>query len=244
MRRGHAIAGVVGTLSACATIGFGVAEGRTQHAPMARAALEQQCPDHFSAQRDPANPLDLPVPPGPNPLTGARFYVPGPAKGAAASAIARMVGINPKRLPDSESWATFRGRIQHQLRKPGLRYRVNMLSKIASQPEVQRISVYGFGGGPDAVFKHTQKIICNNLKADPGSIPIINPYFLHPGVKTHCPTPAQVRAAAPEFTRRVNELVTAISRRPVLLLLETDALGSSSCVARRGALGEYLALLD
>jgi endoglucanase len=139
---------------------------------------------------------------------------------------------------------TFRRRIQHRLRNRRLRYRVNMLSKIAAQPEVQRISTYARGGGPDAVFLHTQKVICKNIRADPGAIPIINTYFLHPGVKTHCPRPAQVRAAAPEFTRRVNELVAAISRRPVVLLLETDALGSSSCVARRGALGEYLALLD
>jgi endoglucanase len=241
-----ALAAAIGLLAAAL---FGTAAGRTGRAsasspPRARAALEQQCPDHFSGHRDPANPLDLPVAPGPNPLAGARFYVPGPAHGAAASAIATMLGIRPTSLPDSESWVTFRRRIQHRLRNPRLRFRVNMLSKLAAAPEVQRISTYARGGGPDAVFLHTQKIICKNIRADPGSIPIINTYFLHPGVKSHCASAAQVRAAAPEFTRRVNELVAAISRRPVVLLLETDALGSSSCYARRGSLGEYLALLD
>lgn len=244
MTRGRVIASLTVAVGAFATFGLGPAAGRARSAPLARAALEQQCPDHFSAHRDPANPLDLPVPPGPNPLTGARFFVPGPAKGAAAAAIASMLRINPRSLPDSESWATFRRRVQHRLRNPGLRYRVNMLSKIAAQPEVQRISAYSRGGGTDAVFLQTQKIICKNSRSDPGAIPIINTYFLHPGVKSHCARPAQVRAAAPVFTRRVNEFVAAVSRRPVVLLLETDALGSSSCYARRGSLGEYLALLD
>jgi endoglucanase len=125
-----------------------------------------------------------------------------------------------------------------------VRFKVLQLSKVAAQPEVQRISAYVRGGGPNAVFLQTQKILCRNLTADRGSIPIINTYFLHPGVKTHCPSPAQVRAAAPLFTLRVNELVAAIDRRPAVLLLETDGLGSSSCVARRGALGEWVALLD
>jgi endoglucanase len=244
MTRGRWIASLTGGVAVSASFGLAVAAARTANPPLATAALEQQCPDHFSAHRNPANPLDLPVPPGPNPLTGARFFVPGPAKGAAASAAASMLRINPRSLSDAESWVTFRRRIQHRLRNGKLRYRVNMLSKIAAQPEVQRISAYSRGGGPDAVFLQTQKIICKNIRADPGAIPIINTYFLHPGVKSHCARPAQVRAAAPVFTHRVNEFVAAVSRRPVVLLLETDALGSSSCYARRGSLGEYLALLD
>jgi len=43
----------------------------------------QQCTASAPAQRDPANPLNLPQAPGANPLTGARFFVPGPARGSA-----------------------------------------------------------------------------------------------------------------------------------------------------------------
>jgi endoglucanase len=249
MTRGRVIAALAAATGSFAAVGIGVASGQpgghSPTGPRAAAALEQQCPDHHSAHRDPANPLDLPVAPGPNPLTGARFYVPGPARGAAAGAIASLLRIRMASLRESESWATFRRRIEPRLRRNrNLRYKVIQLSKIASQPEVQRISAYSRGGGPNAVFLQTQKIICKNIRADPGAIPIINTYFLHPGVKSHCASPAQVRAAAPVFTRRVNEFVAAISRRPVVLLLETDALGSSSCYARRGSLGEYVALLD
>ena len=44
----------------------------------------------YSAQRDASNPLALPVAPGANPLNGASFFVPGPAKGSAAGAIAQL----------------------------------------------------------------------------------------------------------------------------------------------------------
>src|SRR5581483_10849072 len=120
MTRRRLIASLTAAIALLTAVLLGAASVRSGRAsasapPRARAALEQQCPDHFSGHRDPANPLDLPVPPGPNPLTGARFYVPGPAKGAAAAAIARMLRINPKSLPDSESWVSFRRRIQHRL---------------------------------------------------------------------------------------------------------------------------------
>src|SRR5437764_71753 len=52
---------------AAAVLGAAAARPRSG-TPHARIALEQQCPDHHSSHRDPANPLDLPVPPGPNPL--------------------------------------------------------------------------------------------------------------------------------------------------------------------------------
>src|ERR1700733_14251803 len=52
--------------------------------PIAHADLAQQCPEPYPATRDPSNPLDLSTAPGPDPLNGARFFVPGPAKGSAA----------------------------------------------------------------------------------------------------------------------------------------------------------------
>jgi hypothetical protein len=205
------------------------------------AGYRQQCPEPYPATRDPSNPLGLATAPGADPLNGASFYVPGPAKGAAAGAIAKLVGLNPKTMPVNESWAQFQsdlssGRIGSELAgNPSLAHQVAELSKIASQPEAQRLSIYSEGGGRGAIFGQAEKIYCSNLAADPGSIPIFNTYFLHAKLGG-CPPPAKVRAYTPTFHRQVNEMAEATDRRPAVFLLELDALGSSSCVAKMGSL--------
>ena len=209
--------------------------------PVAGAAGAQQCPERYPAQRDPANPLDLPNAPGPNPLTGASFFVPGPAKGSAAGAIAHLLGMNPKTMPVDESWATFSqqlafGPLRDRLAAdPGLAAKVAELSMIASQPEAERVFSGSWGGTPAGIYKQTQKELCQNLAADPGTIPIINTYFLHPTLGG-CPTPAQVRAYTPLFRRRVDAMASATGRRPAVFLLEIDAIGSSMCVTRMGSM--------
>jgi hypothetical protein len=216
--------------------------------PPARAADAQQCPERYPAQRDASNPLDLPAAPGADPLTGARFFVPGPAKGAAAGAIAQLVGLDPKTLSIDESWADFQrklstGRIGSKLAHDrGLAHQVAELSEIAAQPEAQRLSIYSEGGGPGAIFGQAEKIFCSNLGADPGSIPIFNTYFLHPELGG-CPTTAQIDAYMPTFQRQVDEMAEATDRRPAVFLLELDALGSSGCMAGTGALPAWEAAL-
>ena len=215
----------------------------------AHAAYEQQCADPYPATPDAANPLLLPQDPGANPLNGARFFVDGPAHGAAAGAIAQLLGRRPASFATDESWATFKqsidtGALHRRLSgHPGLAYRVNELSKIAAEPEVQRLSAYSRGGGPGAIFLQTEKLLCQNLTADPGSIPIFNTYFLHPAAGT-CPTTAPLDAAGPTFRRRVDELAEAVANRPVVFLLETDALGTSGCIARIGSLPTWEADLS
>jgi endoglucanase len=139
------------------------------------------------------------------------------------------------------SWPAFQRELQtgaphRQLAaNPALARDVQELSKIASQPEAQRFSSYSEGGGPGKVFAQAEKIYCQNMTADPGSIPIINTYFLHASLGG-CPTPGQVRAYNPVFRRRVNEVAEATGRRPAVFLLELDALGSSKCVWRSGSM--------
>jgi endoglucanase len=211
--------------------------------PLAHAAGfgRQQCGMPYSGTRDPSNPLALPVAPGGNPLNGARFFVPGPAKGAAGGAIASALGINPLDLPVNLSWASFSqeltsGRLALKLAtNPALAHEVAELSKIASQPEAQRLSSYSWGGSPDGIFKQAEKIFCSNMTADPGTVPIFNTYFLHPQLGG-CPTPARVRAYNGLFHARVDAMAAAVARRPAVFLLELDAIGSSSCVAKMGSL--------
>jgi endoglucanase len=174
--------------------------------------------------------------------------VPGPRKGPAAGAIAQLVGLNPDTMPVDESWADFQQRLAHGpiaaklAHNKGLAHKVAMLSKIASQPDVQRISIFSMGGGPGAIFGQTEKVICQNITADPGSIMAFNTYFLHPTLGG-CANASQINAYMPTFKRQINERAAAIGRRPALILAEIDALGSSGCIARHGGLGAWEAAL-
>lgn len=250
LRTNLARAGVAAlTLLALAAIAASTSPGRAAaRPPRAQAAGAQQCPDPYSAARDPTNPLALPTPPGPDPLNGAAFFVDGPRHGAAASAIAQLLHRNPNSYSDDTSWAQFWASVQtgslHHLiaHNKGLAYKVDELAKIAAEPEVQRLSIYSMGGGPGALFGQTEKLLCHNQTADPGSIMILSTYLLHPALGG-CSTTSEINAYMPVFERRVNEIAQAIENRPVVLLLETDGLGSSSCMARKGSLGAWEAAL-
>jgi endoglucanase len=243
MRAAVCVAGIVGLLAALAPADGLTAPAAAGRSPQAHQALAQQCADPYPATRDPSNPLDLPAAPGANPLNGAHFFVDGPRHGEAAGAIAQLLGINPTRYNDSRSWATFKARLAHgrlhrKLRhNRALAHKVALLEKIADQPEAQRFSRYSAGGGPGAIFAQVQKIFCHNMTADPGSIPIITTYFLYQA--GYCETSSEIVANRPTFERQVNEMVAGIERRPAVMLLELDAIGSSRCMARSGALHEW-----
>jgi endoglucanase len=144
-------------------------------------------------------------------------------------------------MPLRESWASFARRLAHGAlaarlaADAGLAHEVRELAKIAAQPEAQRLSSYSAGGGPGALFAQTEKMFCQNMRADPGSVPVFDTYFLH-GSLGGCPTPAEVSAYGPTFRRRVDEVAAATDRRPAVFLLELDALGSSMCLHRNGSL--------
>ena len=239
-----------GALVALAALLVGLGAASTSARPhRARQTGAAQCPgSRYPAQRDPTNPLALPTPPGPDPLTGAHFFVDGPRHGSAAGAIASLLGVDPTRYPDDYSWARFRhdldagGLHQKLVADPGLRYKVNLLEKIADEPEAQRFSAFSMGGGPGAIYAQVQKVLCHNLTADPNSVPIISTYFAHPGIGG-CADAAGIAAATPTFERRINEMVAATGRQPVVYLLEIDAFGSSGCMAHNGSLRRYEALI-
>jgi hypothetical protein len=229
---------VATVLTAAVTVLAGCATARTS---VVAADDAQQCPEPYPAHRDPANPLHLRRAPGANPLTGARFFVPGPAKGVAARAIAQLVGLNPDTMPVNESWATFSrklafGPLHNALvASRGLARQVALLSKVASQPEAQRISSYSWGGTPAGIFNQTQKVLCHNMTADRGSIPILSTDFLH-ATLGGSPMPAQMSAYRPLFRARVDAMAQAIDGRPAVLLLEIDGIGSTRGVVRMGSL--------
>jgi endoglucanase len=238
-----ALAAGLGAALILGVTGHGRAQAATGGA-VARAACAQKCGQPYPAQRNRANPLSLPVAPGRDPLNGANFFIDGPAHGRAAGAIAQLLGLNPDRMSSGLSWSGFQrqiesGRMRARIASNSrIAHDVAELSKIARQPEAQRFSIYSEGGGPGAIFAQVQKIFCNNMTADPGSIPIITTYFMHPALGA-CPTPAEVRAYNPVFHRRVNEMAAATGRRPAVYLLELDAIGSSRCVEREGSMPEW-----
>ena len=202
----------------------------------------QQCADPYPATRDPSNPLGLAAAPGADPLTGARFFVDGPRHGEAAGAIAQLLGIDPDPVQGRRLMGALRGQPQHGslhrklAHNRRLAHKVQLFEKIADQPEAQRFSAFSCGGGPGADLRQVQKIFCHNMTADPGSIPIITTYFLHPGAAT-APRRARIAAAPPDVRapgRRDGP--PGSGNRPAVYLLEVDAIGSSSCMARDGAL--------
>jgi endoglucanase len=210
------------------------------HEPRAHVAYGQQCPDPYSATRDPSNPLMLPNPPGSNPLNGARFFVDGPAHGSAAGAIASLLGRDPSSFPDDYSWTSFqsdlqRGSMRSRLASdPSLADEVQLLEKIAVEPDANRFSLYSGGGGPGAIFGQVQKIFCHNMSADPGAIPIITTYFLYQA--GYCESKREILDHRGAFERQINEMAEGIARRPAVMLLELDAIGASKCMQATGAL--------
>jgi hypothetical protein len=219
----------------------------------AAPSFKPQCADPFSAARSPANPLGLAVtPPASNPLAGANFFVDGPAHGAAAGAIARLLGIDKstpvgKPLPsfsDSESWAEFSNYVAAHLSAvdAATRHKILMLEKVASEPETQRVSRFSQGGTPVGVYSQTQKLFCHNFTADPGTIPVIITYFLH-ATLGGCPTRRDMNAYRPTFQAQISAIAKATGNRPAVFLLELDAVGSSACIAHGGVLPVWESLL-
>jgi hypothetical protein len=217
----------------------GGAAARAATAPPAHAA--GGCAAPYPAKRNPSNPLALAQAPGADPLTGASFFVPGPQNGNAASAIAKLVGVNPDSLSPSESWASFAQQLQtgslhaKLAASPSLAHKVALLEKIAAEPQAQRISSYSWGGTPAGIYKQTTKVFCQLLTGDPGTIPIFTTYFLH-ATLGGSPTPAQVRHYMPLFKKRVNAMARATGRHPSVWLLEIDGIGSTRGVRKTGAL--------
>jgi hypothetical protein len=217
--------------------------------PVAHSAVHHGCAAPYPAQRDPSNPLDLPAAPGANPLNGARFTDPGAYGGNyAATAIAQLLGINVQSLSPTQDWAGFEKQIQSGPQQaklngnPALAKQVDQLAMIADQPQAQRISTYSWGGTPSGIGKQTHKLFCQIAASDPGTVPIITTYFLHPNLGG-CPTTKQIDAYMPKFKAQIDAMAGATGRNPAVYLLELDAIGSSSCIARNGALPAWEAAL-
>jgi endoglucanase len=238
----------VGLLALCLCFLLTRGAPASGHTPAAHTAAAK-CPSPQSAKRNRSNPLDLPTPPGSNPLNGAHFMDPGPAHGNyAAAEIAHLLGINVKNIPATESWAEFAQKLEmgslhaKLAANAGLARKVDQLTLIAEQPQAQRISTYSWGGTPRGIYKQTRKLFCNIEASDPGTIPIISTYFLHPNLHG-CPTTAQINAYMPKFKKQIKAMAKATGRHPAVYLLELDAIGSSGCITRQGAMPAWEAAL-
>ena len=212
-----------------------------------------------SGPRNPDNPLGLSTAPsGNNPLDGAQFFVDGPAHGAAAGQIARILGIDANvpvghYLPafkDDVSWQSFlTDTVDKKLPTVSSQDQtdIKLLEKIASQPESQRISIASADKGtqpgtPAGIAAFTNKLFCGNFTADPGTVPVITTYFMHP-VLGGCSTTKQIEDYMPLFKDRVDAVVSATGDHRVVYLLELDAVGSSACMARQGSLPAWEKML-
>jgi hypothetical protein len=255
------LAGLIGLIAAATAVGVGAGPARAtlpdatvshrtdatvshRTVSLTPASFDPQCTDpSFPAVRTAANPLLLsPAPTGADVLKGASFFVPGPARGDAAGAIAQLLGYAPGQALDSgpalagfadtESWQTFKNTTVAQdlpSQSPSVQQQIGLLETIADEPHPVRISNSG-GGAPATVYTQMRKLFCTVLQSDPDTIPIVTTDFLHPELG-QCPTVAQITNDTPLFKSQVNAVAAAIARRPVALFLEIDAVGSSSCMA-------------
>jgi hypothetical protein len=228
-----------------AIIAVGLATGTGAGTAHAAPSFRPQCANpHAPATRNPANPLMLRhAPTNANVLSGADFFVAGPARGQAAGAIAQLLGYGKGQaletgqplgsFKDADSWTRFSTFVSRKLpfEPKSIQRQVKLLEKIAGEPTPLRISSFSQGGTPVAIYTQTRKLFCSILKADPHTIPIVTTYFLHPELG-NCATTAEMDADMPNFEAQVNAMAEAIGRRPVALFLELDAVGSSSCMVR------------
>jgi endoglucanase len=206
-----------------------------------RRAAARLCNGAYPATRNAANPLMVARSNPSDPLRGAKLFVDGPRHGAAAGAIAKLLGRDPAGYPASESWAQFGASLRHGAVARRLEHNrrlarsVALLAKIAAQPEENRFSLYSAGGGTGAIFSQVHKFFCGTMTADPGSVPIITTYFLYQA--GYCENAPTIRAHRARFERQVNELAAGIGARPAVVLIELDAIGSARCMERMGSLG-------
>ncbi|HWF34764.1 MAG TPA: glycoside hydrolase family 6 protein, partial [Solirubrobacteraceae bacterium] len=113
---------------------------------------------------------------------------------------------------------------------PALATQVALLSKIASEPETSRFSVYTAGGGPGAIYSQINKFLCRMHTVAPDAIPLLSTYFIdHTG---NCPTETPSQQAA--FERRVDEFAHGVANYPTVIFAEEDAVDTSGCLTRRG----------
>jgi endoglucanase len=147
-------------------------------------------------------------------------------------------------FPDSESWATFQTFVASQLpsEPASVQRDITLLEKIAQEPSAVRFSAYSDGGTPAGIYSQVRKLFCHNLTADPGSIPIISTYFLH-AVLGGCSSTARIDAYAPTFKAQISALAKGVGDNPAVFVAEEDAVGSSSCMAKRGSLPAWEALM-
>ncbi len=239
----------VALIATLAAVGLG--RPATAHAASLGSA---QCSDPaYPSTRDPANPLMIsPAPPATDPLQGANFMVLGPTHGLAAGAIAQLLGSDTSvalgtpltSFPATESWTTFANDVSAQLpaEPASVQTQVGLLEKIAAEPSAVRISAYSGGGSPTAVYASVRKLYCSVLSADPGSIPIISTYFLH-AVLGGCSSTAQIDAYAPKFKAQITAMAAGVADNPAVIVAEADAVGSSSCMAKKGSLPAWEALM-
>jgi hypothetical protein len=219
--------------------------GPLTHPARAAGSLAPQCRNpNEPATRNPANPLMLRTTPAAgDPIEGASFFTPGPARGDAAGAIAQLLGYDKgQRLSsglrltsfrDTETWASWAKVVARKLPYESARVQrqIRLLEKIADQPQPLRISDFSEGGTPTGVYTQTRKLFCTILKADPHTIPLLTTYFLHPELGS-CATTAEIDADSGHFESQINAAAEAIGRRPVVMFLELDAVGSSRCMVR------------
>lgn len=170
-----------------------------------------------------------------NPLAGVSFWREGPRWGLAAGQIARWLGYdNPRAASvfgDAVSWDAFSQIIAREapLLSPDTQQKVNLMLKVASQPETKRFGA--FTGSGATTQDSVSRLLQRAEQTSPGQVPVLGVYRLK---HIRCGGYGDSPADAASYRGWLSHFARGVGRHPAVIFLEQDALITTPCLSGRG----------
>ena len=176
--------------------------------------------------------------------------VAGPFSGYASNEIVQLLGLGGqvgpnKMISPTTTWASFEQSLQSGPLHTTLEHQpapvqkeIDALALLAGQETPSRLSTSSGGGTDAGIHAQTLKDFCAIGSSDPGTVPVIVTYFLHPALGGD-PSTKQIEAYMPKFKGEIKAMTSAIANRPAVVLVEIDGLGSSAAMAKTGSLAAW-----
>ncbi len=170
-----------------------------------------------------------------NPLAGVPLWREGPRWGLSAGQIAQWLGYdNPRSASafgDEVSWDDFARTIalQAPLVAPDLQQRINLMLKVASQPETKRFG--GFTGSGSKTQDSVSRLLQRAERTSPGKVPVLAVYRLK---HVRCGGYGDSRAEKASYRGWLSHFAQGVGGHPAIIFLEQDALITAPCLSRRG----------
>jgi len=170
-----------------------------------------------------------------NPLAGVSFWREGPRWGLSAGQIAQWLGYaNPRAASvfgDEVSWEDFTPIIAREslLVSPETQGKINLMLKVASQPETKRFGA--FTGSGAKTEDSVRRLLQRAERTSPGQVPQLAVYRLK---HIRCGGYGDSPGDAASYRAWLSHFARGVGRHPAVIFLEQDALITTPCLSRRG----------